>query len=145
MYLLKTSPSGELEWQRTFGGSELDYGSSVQQTSDGGYVVCGWTNSFGAGGWDVYLLKTSPLGELEWQRTFGGSDFDVGRSVEQTSDGGYVLCGWTRSFGAGLDDVYLVKTSPSGKLEWQRTFGGSENDDSSSVEQTRDGGYVLCG
>ncbi|MCZ6794555.1 MAG: hypothetical protein O7J95_13175, partial [Planctomycetota bacterium] len=99
----------ELEWQQTFGGRNDDRGRSVQQTSDGGYVLCGSTRSFGAGEGDAYVVKTSPSGELEWQQTFGGTESDWGNSVEQTSDGGYVLCGGTFSFGAGNRDVYLVK------------------------------------
>ena len=134
-----------IEWQRTFGGGENDGSLSVEQTSDGGYVLCGYTASFGARELDAYLLKTSPLGELEWQQTFGGSEDERSRSVHQTSDGGYVLCGRTASFGAGSDDMYLVKTSPTGELEWQQAFGGGEDDSSYSVEQTSDGGYVLGG
>ena len=105
----------------------------MQQTSDGGYVLSGFTRSFGAGETDVYLVKTTSLGELEWQKTFGGSGRDTSNLVRQTSDGGYVLCGYTESFGAGGHDVYLVKTSPAGELEWQRTFGGSETDQGNSV------------
>ena len=87
----------------------MDRGWSVQETSDGGYIITGMTYSFGAGGSDVYLVKTDSVGREEWNRTFGGSDGDFGWSVQETSDGGYIIAGYTTSFGAGGDDVYLVK------------------------------------
>jgi len=145
VYLLRTDTFGQLIWQRTFGGSGWDWGYSVQQTSDGGYIIVGWTDSFGAGEGDVYLIKTDPSGNLVWQRTFGGSKFDSGSSVQQTSDGGYIIVGWTQSFGAGSSDIYLLKTDASGQLIWQTTFGGSSGEVGFSIQQTSDGGYIILG
>lgn len=145
VYLLKTDAAGNLVWGRTFGGSGWDRGYSVQQTSDGGYIVCGETSSYGAGACDVYLLKTDSSGNLQWQRTFGGSDCDSGRSVLETPDGGYIVAGGTNSDGAGSGDVFLLKTDASGNLQWQKTFGGSGWDQGYSIWQTADGGYIVCG
>ena len=103
-------------FQRTYGGTFFEDGRSVQQTSDGGYIVAGFTNSFGAGGGDVYLIKTNSSGDTLWTRTYGGIDYDQGISVQQTSDGGYIVAGITYSFGAGFNDVYLIKTLGDGTV-----------------------------
>ncbi|MGB2807138.1 MAG: hypothetical protein WBC22_05335 [Sedimentisphaerales bacterium] len=145
VHLIKTEPNGNLQWQKDFGGSSFDQGNSVQQTSDGGYVIAGSTSSFGAGQSDVYLIKTEPNGTMQWEKTFGGSDFDKGFSVQQTIDGGYIIAGYTRSFGAGDSDVYLIKTEPNGSSEWQKTFGGSGVEYGNSVQQTLDGRYIIAG
>jgi regulation of enolase protein 1 (concanavalin A-like superfamily) len=145
VYLIKADPNGNLLWQKTFGGSSDDYGSSIQQTSDGGYIIAGVTESFGAGKSDVYLIKTDPNGNLLWQKTFGGSSEDCGSSVQQTSDGGYIIAGATGSFGDPIGDVYLIKTDPNGNQEWQKTFGGSKWDYAYSVQQTSDGGFIIAG
>ncbi|MQY71827.1 hypothetical protein GH141_07870 [bacterium] len=101
-------------WERTYGGSDVDVGLSVQETSDKGYIIAGWTSSFGAGRSDVYLIKTDASGDTIWTRTYGGSNYDVGYSVQQTLDGGYIIAGFTQSFGAGGCDVYLIKTDADG-------------------------------
>jgi hypothetical protein len=103
-------------WTRTFGGPDLDCGYSVLQTADGGYVISGGTRSFGAGGGDVYLVKTDASGDTLWTRTWGGTLFDDGYSLAQTADGGYVITGLTRSFGADTSDVYLIKTDSAGRV-----------------------------
>ena len=108
--------SGQIRWIKTYGGSDLDYGYSVQQTLDGGYIIAGVTGSFGAGEADVYLIKTDAYGNVEWTKTYGGSDDDWGRSVQQTSDGGYIIAGGTESFGAGGYYVYLIKTDAYGNV-----------------------------
>jgi uncharacterized delta-60 repeat protein len=145
VYLIKTDPNGNSQWQKTFGGTDSDYGYSVRQTSDGGYIIAGRTESYGAGGYDVYLIKTEPNGNSEWEKTFGGSSYDSGSSVQQTTDGGYIVVGLTESFGAVNFDVYLIKTDPNGNTEWQKTFGGSSTDSGKSVQQTSDGGYIIAG
>jgi PKD repeat protein len=145
IYLIKTDVSGNLTWKKTFGGTSSDGGYSVQQSNEGGYIVCGYTNSEGAGDYDVYLVKTDASGNLTWKKTFGGTASDNGYSVRQTTDGGYIVCGDTSSEGAGFSDVFLLKTDVSGSLTWKKTFGGTGSDRGSSVQQTSDGGYIICG
>ncbi|MBU1636193.1 T9SS type A sorting domain-containing protein [bacterium] len=132
-------------WSRSYGGYGFDFCNSVQQTTDGGYVLAGASSSFGAGSQDFWLVKTDADGESLWTRTFGGSDSDVCHSVQQTSDGGYILAGDSYTFGNGLADVWLVKTGANGDSLWSRTFGGGNVDVCHSVQQTTDSGYVLAG
>uniref|UniRef100_A0A7C4YF40 Bulb-type lectin domain-containing protein n=1 Tax=candidate division WOR-3 bacterium TaxID=2052148 RepID=A0A7C4YF40_UNCW3 len=146
IYLIKTDTAGNLIWGKTFGGENDDGGWSVQKTSDGGYIIAGSTNSFGAGDVDMYLLKTDEYGNFLWDKTFGDtSRSDYARSVVQTADGGYIIAGLTISFGTGTYDVYLVKTDEYGNLLWEKTFGGSNTDMGFSVKQTKDGGYIIGG
>ena len=145
VYLIKTNTNGDILWTMTYGGEDADFGQSVEQTVDGGYVVAGYTYSFGAGAWDVYLVKTDASGIPIWTKTLGGADWDIGLSVKQTSDGGYIVTGYTGSFGAGHNDVYLVRTAADGTTLWTRTYGGMWWDVGVSVQQTSDGGYIVTG
>jgi len=144
-WLVKTNANGDSLWSRTYGGSESDECYSVQQTDDGGYVLAGYTDSFDFGSSDFWLVKTNAVGDSLWSRKYGGNHADECHSVQQTTDGGYVLAGYTASFGAGSFDFWLVKTNADGDMLWTRTFGGSNLDDCKSIQQTSDGGYVLAG
>jgi len=146
--LLLCSPAvvfSQQTWTRTYGGTGDDQGYTVQQTSDGGYIIVGSTNSFGAGNYDVWLIKTNASGDTLWTRTYGGTNPDWGDPVQQTQDGGYIIAGYTSSFGAGNGDVYLIKTNASGNTLWTRTYGGTSYDAGYSVQQTQDGGYIIAG
>jgi hypothetical protein len=145
VWLVKTDSNGDSLWTQTFGSSVYDEGYSVEQTNDGGYIITGSTESSGNGLLDIWLLKTDSNGNSLWTQTFGGSSVDLGRSVEQTNDGGYIVAGRTDSFGNGNSDVWLIKTDSNGDSLWTRTFGGYENDSGYSVKQTNDGGYIVAG
>jgi hypothetical protein len=144
IYLVKTDARGDTMWTRDFGGESLEYGNFVQQTTDGGYIVGGWTTSFGLYA-QVYLIKTDSQGNALWSRTYGGSDLEDGLMARQTSDGGYIIVGSTYSYGAGRRDLYLIKTDPFGQMQWSKTYGGVRDDAGFWVEQTPDGGYVVTG
>ncbi|MBU1708281.1 right-handed parallel beta-helix repeat-containing protein, partial [bacterium] len=141
-WLVKTDAGGIEEWSYTYGGSSSEICYSVQQTSDNGYILAGYTQSFGAGGYDIWLVKTNANGDSLWSRTFGGSNREHCWSVKQTSDGGYILGGFTQSFGTGNEDFWIVKTDANGDSLWSRTFGGIGSEECISIQQTSDGGYA---
>jgi hypothetical protein len=145
IFLIKTDANGNIIWAKTYGGTSGDYASSVQQTSDGGYIVAGFTGSFGAGGLDIFLIKTDAFGNVIWSKTYGGTGYDEAYSVQQTSDGGYIVAGYTESFGAGGLDIFLIKTDANGNVQWAKTYGGTNYGDAPSVQQTFDGGYIVAG
>ena len=143
--LIKTDPSGNAVWTKTFGGTGIEFASAVQQTSDGGYIIAGGTDSFGAGDNNAYLVKTDPSGNAVWTKTFGGTGIEFASAVQQTSDRGYIIAGGTNSFGAGNNDVYLIKADASGNVVWTKTFGGTGNEFASVVQQVSAGGYIIAG
>ena len=143
--VIKLDGFGELVWDKTFGGSFGDDATSIVQTSDGGYAVTGTTESKGAGSLDMWVLKLNSSGGLVWDKTFGGSDDDYAASIVQTYDGGYVVAGYTESYGAGSRDFWVLKLNSSGELVWDQTFGGSGRDGANSIVQTSDGGYSVAG
>jgi predicted secreted protein len=147
LWLVKTDASGNSQWNLTFGGLVEDRGYAVIQSLDGGYVVSGASSSFGAGIQDGLMIKTDATGNLLWNKTYGGTNFEVLRSVIQTSDKGYAMGGTTNSIGAGSYDVWLIKTDTSGSALWNKTYGGLNDDEtpSGSVIQTQDDGYAIAG
>jgi len=145
VWLIKTDASGDTLWTKTFGGTDYDYGNSVQQTSDGGYIIIGSTESYGLGEMDAWLIKTDSSGDTLWTKTYGGNNEDGGISVQQTSDGGYVLACYTESYGSGYSDFWLIKTDADGDTLWTRTYGGNNSEGCKSVQQTSDGGYIIAG
>ena len=145
--LVKTDSLGNQIWQHTYGGGSDDAAGvhCVEQTDDGGYILIGTTFSYSAGGADMWLIKTDANGDTLWTRTYGGTDYDDGRSVQQTSDGGFILCGIKTGYGFGGNDFWLVKTDAAGDSLWSCTFGGAGNDVPFEIRQTSDEGYVTVG
>lgn len=132
-------------WNRTFDNGYYDYGSSVRQTADGGYIIGGGASLSYMGDRDALLIKTDGNGSLQWQQLVGGDDFDYGYAVAETRDRGYAMAGITRSGGNGNGDVYLVRTDMNGNVIWENTFGGSGYDESRALLQANDGGFVIAG
>lgn len=144
-WVLKLRADGTVEWQKTYGGFDIDWTHYIQQTSDGGYIAAGETKSFGVGRGDLWVLKLGADGTVEWQKTYGGVASDVAESIHQTHDGGYIVAGETTSFGAGREDFWILKLRPDGTVEWEKTYGGVGNDRAYSVQQTSDGKYIVAG
>lgn len=130
-------------WQNFLGGTGYDAAYSIQGTSDGGYIAAGQKSS-SAGDADFWIGKLNSDGQLEWEKTYGGSGHEIARSIQQTSDGGYIVAGET-STSAGDIDFLILKLNGNGDLVWQKTYGNSGNDTARSIQQTIDGGYVVAG
>lgn len=138
VYLIKTDANGDTLWTKTCEDSGLD----VQRTAEGGYIISGYSNSFGSGGVNVYLIKTDSNGNASWTRTLGGN-YDLGYSVRQTTDGGYIIAGST--YVGSFNYAFLLKTDANGNMLWRKTFGAAQYDFARSVWQTADGGYIVTG
>ena len=133
----------DILWSRTYGGNNGEEGYDVQPTEDGGYIMVGTTTSYGAGSWDLWLLKTDAAGDTLWTRTYGREQSDVGYGVKPTGDGGYIVIGYTQL--SDNRDIWLLKTDALGDTLWSRTFGGSGSDYGKEVYPCNDGGYVIFG
>ncbi|NOX48032.1 MAG: T9SS type A sorting domain-containing protein [Chlorobi bacterium] len=145
VWLIKTNANGDSLWSNTFGGAYNEFGNSVIQTADNGYVVIGSTDSYGSGNSDFWMIKTNSAGDSLWSKTYGGAYNDIAFSGEQTSDGGFALTGYTQPAGFTNADVWLVKTDHLGEIEWSQTYGGNLNELAYSVQQTYDEGYIITG
>jgi len=146
VYLLKTDSTGNLLWSKTYSGTNSDGARSVQQTLDGGFIIAGSAFSNGLFYSEFYLLKTDSIGNLQWTKTFGGSQTELAYKVVQTIDSGYAISGYTYSFGSGLPDYLFIKTDKNGNLQWSRTFGSPLSVDKNfDMKYTSDGGYILAG
>lgn len=144
VYLIKTNLIGVVQWSTTYGGTGLDQGNCIQQTSDGGFIIVGETNLFGEGGKDVWLIKTNADGDTLWTRTYGNRNDDVGNSVRQTADGGYVITGSKTGQGNNVD-LWVIKTDANGDTLWTQTLGGGGTDVGNSIALCSDGGYFIAG
>jgi len=148
IWLIKLNVFGEIVWEQTFCEDPYHSGRaySVQQTSDGGYILTGKTIIYTTGnGYEVFLIKTDSLGNVEWEHMYIEENNDWATEVIQTSDGGYIMTGITNSYGAGQTDVWLLKTDSNGELEWTNTYGGVGYEKSYSIVETFDGGFVITG
>jgi hypothetical protein len=143
--LVRTDASGNLLWSKSFGGASEDYCRSAQITSDGGFVILSASRSFGAGDYDAYLIRTDGSGNILWNKTYGSIGFDDAQYVQQTSDGGYIIAATSEKFGAGEQDVYLIRTDGNGNVLWSKTIGGTGIDIPYYIGQTDDGGYIVSG
>ena len=134
-----------IEWIKTYGGKGSDICWAIEKTTDNGFIIVGETSTFGHGSSDVWIIKIDQFGNEEWNKTFGGKKNDYGFQGIQTKDGGYIIVGGTKSFGAGDHDTWLIKTDENGNEKWNVSYGGSERDQGYSIKQTFDGGYIICG
>lgn len=156
-WVVKLESNGNIQWQKSFGGTADDQAHSVRQTADGGYIVAGSTESTNGqvtgnhGNNDYWVIKLDASGSLEWQKTLGGSSNDIARSVRQTSDGGYIVAGSSSSSNGdisgnhGGSDYWIVKLTSTGNIQWEKSLGGNNSDDASSIAQTTDNGYIIAG
>lgn len=156
-WVVKLDNSGSIQWEKNLGGTSLDQALDVSQTSDGGYIVVGNSHSNNGdvggnnGNSDFWVVKLDSTGTIVWEKNYGGSDSEMARSVQQTPDGGYIVAGYTTSNDIdvsgnhGAEDFWVIKLSASGVLQWQKTLGGSGEDQAFNVGQTSDGKYLVTG
>jgi uncharacterized delta-60 repeat protein len=144
-WVLKLNTDGSVAWQKTYGGTGSDEADSIQQTADGGYIVAGSTTAYGTSNTKIWVLKLNTDGSVAWQKTYGGAQGDIANSIQQTADGGYIVAGWTSSYGAGNGDALVLKLNADGSVAWQKTYGGADGDIAYSVQQTVDGGFIVAG
>jgi hypothetical protein len=156
-WIVKLAATGIIQWQRCLGGSDFEWASKIEQTTDGGYIITGGTRSNDGdvsgnhGDSDYWIVKLDATGNIQWQRCLGGSGGDVALSIEQTTDDGYIVAGSTDSNNGdvsgnhGGSDYWIVKLAATGNIQWQRCLGGSGYDYANSIQQTTDGGYIVAG
>ena len=144
-YIIKTDKQGNVEWTTFYGGPLDEVAYSVRETDDGGFIIAANTSSYGAGYWDIYLIKVDKNGNSEWTKTIGGNNDDRCYAIEQTIDGGFIIAGTTLSFGTEYYNIYLIKTDRNGNEVWAKIFGGSGGDYAYAVQETEDGGFIICG
>lgn len=163
-WIVKTDINANIQWSKLLGGNNNDVPYSIQQTADGGYIVGGYSSSSANGdvtaanhgAQDYWIVKLDASGNILWNKLLGGSNNDVPSSIQQTSDGGYIIAGYSRSSASGdvtdinhgnsvTTDSWIVKLNSSGGIVWNKLLGGSQDDASSSIQQTSDGGYITAG
>lgn len=154
-WIVKLNATGTVEWSRHYGGSMNEQPNSIRQTSDGGFIAAGSSSSsngdvtLNQGLSDIWVVKFSSVGDIEWQQTYGGTLSETAFDIEETTDGGYVVVGEARSndgdvsFNNGFTDCWLIKISSTGNLLWERSYGGSAGETGFSVRATSDGGFVI--
>lgn len=144
--LTKTSADGTVQWSKNYGGADYERGQWIETTSDGNFLLTGDTKTYGAGDYDVWLLKVSQSGETLWTRTFGGTGKDISKRIERTKDGGYVIAGNYRSLNGPEDpQMWIMKINAEGNKQWEQFFGGQFHEHAYFAKETPDGGWVLLG
>lgn len=156
-WIVKLNPAGGIQWQKSLGGSNVDDAQSIRQTTDGGYIIAGSSNSGDGdisgnhGNYDYWIVKLDSNGNMQWQKSLGGSSVDMAQSIQQTSEGGYIVAGSSSSNDGdasgnhGGGDYWIVKLDVNGNIQWQKSLGGSSSEQVNSVQQTFDGGYIIAG
>jgi hypothetical protein len=144
-WILKLDPIGDISWQKTYGGSSVDGVTTIQQTADEGFIMAGWTSSFGVRYSDMWVLKLGIDGNVSWQKTYGGDGEDYPVSIQQTSDQGFVIGGWTTSYSSEGRDCWVIKLDNTGTISWDKRYGGTLLDEAHFIQQTIDGGYIVTG
>lgn len=153
-FLIYAQSAPTIEWERAYGGSDTDSSSMILQTTDGGYIVVGLTYSTNGdvngeppGTANYWIVKLDEIGAIQWQKSIGGFGFQNATSIQQTTDGGYVVAGYGHSplNPGGSFDYWIVKLNEIGTIEWEKNYGGSNNDEAYSIQQTTDGGYIIAG
>jgi hypothetical protein len=148
VYAVKLDSGGNIKWTKTVGGINNDIGTSIVQTSDNGLAIAGYTNSFGAGSYDFYIIKLDSAGNLKWTKTIGGTGDDEAEKIIQCNDKGLIIVGYTLSYGVNpgvASSLYVVKLDSTGNLLWTKTIGGTKGAEGYSISQTYDGGYAIAG
>jgi len=163
-WVVKLDSSGDIEWQKSLGGSDWDWAYSIDQTADGGFIVAGYSKSNDGdvsgnhGSYDYWVVKLNSAGDIEWQKSLGGSSSDWAHSIQQTSDGGFIVAGYSKSNDGDVSghhgsthpdsltyDYWVVKLNSAGDIVWQKSLGGSSSDLTHSIQQTSDGGFIVAG
>lgn len=148
VYVVRTDSKGDTLWTREYGGDSDDIGYSLQKVRGNGYIIAGKTRSFGAGRWDVYLIRIDSNGDTLWTKTYGTEENEEGWSVDLTSDNGFVIAGWTTYINPPHYSVYVVRTDSIGDTVWTRMYDLTDsinNSEAYSVVQTNDGGFAVTG
>jgi len=156
-WAVKLDTVGNIQWQKCYGGSQLEQGFSVTQTSDAGYIIAGGTLSNNGdvsgnhGNEDLWIVKIDTAGTMQWQKCLGGTQQDRAHCINQTFDNGYIVTGKTTSNNGdvsgnhGGGDAWILKTDSTGNIQWQKCFGGTNNEEGNFVIQTLDSGYMIAG
>lgn len=145
IYVVKTDSLGNKIWSKTFGKNNIEHGYSIKNTKDGNYIIAGYTNSSGAGGYDAYLLKIDTIGNVIWDKTYGGNDWDFAYAIVELPDSGFALCGETYTNSLGHSDVYIFRTDKNGNLLWQKNIGGTQQDVANDLILDKDTMFVIVG
>lgn len=156
-WIIKMTSDGIIEWQKSLGGSEDDIAYAICQTKDGSYAVAGVTASWDGdvtvqhGAMDIWIVKMKPNGDIEWQKILGGKGGNIAQSIKETIDGGFIVAGYSCSNGGdvtgnhGSYDAWIVKLNKDGNINWEKSYGGSNDDRAYSISETSDCGYIFCG